>query len=253
MPEIHLMRVFIGPDGAGGNPLAVFLDGQAIPPARRLAVTAELGYSETVFVDDLDQGRIAIFVPTSELPFAGHPTVGTAWLLHEIGRPVATLRVPAGEVPTWRDGQWTWVRARPSWVDFKIKPNFVQMANATEVDALPGRADEPWLYAWAWLDEGAGRLRARCFPTWAGIDEDEASGAAAVLMGAAFVRELQISQGVGSEIVARPGPDSTVEIGGRCNLIEVRDYIGHAPDVVDAARSGPTTAQSVQTDARQVR
>jgi PhzF family phenazine biosynthesis protein len=80
VPEIHLVSVFIDPDGAGGNPLAVFLDGQAIPPARRLAVTAELGYSETVFVDDLDEGRIAIFVPTSELPFAGHPTVGTAWL-----------------------------------------------------------------------------------------------------------------------------------------------------------------------------
>ena len=228
VPEFHLVSVFLGPDGAGGNLLAVFLDGQAIPPDRRLAVTAELGYSETVFVDDLDEGRIAIFVPTSELPFAGHPTVGTAWLLHEIGHTVATLRVPAGEVPAWRDAQWTWVRARPSWIDFKVNPNIVQMANANEVDALPGRADEPWLYAWAWLDEGAGRLRARSFPTWAGLDEDEASGAAAVLMGAAHGRELQISQGVGSEIVARPGPDGTVEIGGRCDLVEVREYAGYA-------------------------
>jgi predicted PhzF superfamily epimerase YddE/YHI9 len=227
-PEIHLVSVFVGPDGAGGNPLAVFLDRKAIPPAWRLAVTAELGYSETVFVDDLDEGRIVIFVPTSELPFAGHPTVGTAWLLDEINRPVATLHVPAGEVPAWRDGQWTWVRARPSWVDFKVKPNFIQMASATEVDALPGRADEPWLYAWAWLDEAAGRLRARSFPTWAGIGEDEASGAAAVLMGAALGSELQISQGVGSEILARPGPGGTVEIGG-CNLVEVREYVGHVP------------------------
>ena len=96
------------------------------PPARRLAVTAELGYSETVFVDDLDEGQIAIFVPASELPFAGHPTVGTAWLLHEIGRPVAALRVPAGVVPAWCDVQRTWVRARPSWVDFRVKPNFVR-------------------------------------------------------------------------------------------------------------------------------
>ena len=71
-------------------------------------------------------------------------------------------------------------------------------------------------------------MRARSFPTWAGIDEDEASGAAAVLMGAALGRELQISQGVASEIVARPGPDETVEIGGRCHLVEVREYAGHA-------------------------
>jgi predicted PhzF superfamily epimerase YddE/YHI9 len=118
------------------------------------------------------------------------------------------------------------VRARPSWIDFRVKPNFVQMATATEVDALPGQTDQPWLYAWAWLDEGSGRLRARSFPTWAGIDEDEASGAAAVLMGATLGRKLQISQGVGSEIVARPGPGGTVEIGGRCNLVEVREYVG---------------------------
>jgi predicted PhzF superfamily epimerase YddE/YHI9 len=49
MPTLHLVRVFRGTNGAGGNPLAVFLDGKAIPPDRRLAVTAELGYSESVF------------------------------------------------------------------------------------------------------------------------------------------------------------------------------------------------------------
>jgi predicted PhzF superfamily epimerase YddE/YHI9 len=228
MPELHLVRVFIGTRRTGGNPLAVFLEGKAIPPDRRLAVTAELGYSETVFVDDLDKGRIAIFVPTSELPFAGHPTVGTAWLLTELGHPVSQLRPPAGIVPTWRDGELTWVRARPQWVDFRVNPNFVQLASSADVDALPGRADEPWLYAWAWQDEKAGRLRVRSFPTWAGIEEDEAGGAPAVLMGARLGRELTISQGVGSEISVRPGPDHTVEIGGRCGLVEVREYAGRA-------------------------
>jgi predicted PhzF superfamily epimerase YddE/YHI9 len=239
MPTFHLVRVFIGTNGAGGNPLAVFLDGKAIPPDRRLAVTAELGYSESVFVDDLDQGRLAIFVPTSELPFAGHPTVGAAWLLDQIGHPVDILRVPAGDVPTWRDAEWTWVRAQPKWIDFRVNPNFVQMANAAEVDALPGSSDEPWLYAWAWIDEPAGRLRARSFPTWAGIEEDEASGAAAVLMGGRLGRELLISQGVGSEIVARPGPDGTVEIGGRCSLAEVGEYVGHG--LSQAAPPRPAT------------
>lgn len=239
MPELHLVRVFIGSDGTGGNPLAVFLDGKVIPPDRRLAVTAELGYSETVFVDDIDDGRIAIFVPTSELPFAGHPTVGAAWLLNQIGHPIENLRVPAGEVPTWRDAEWTWVRAHPKWIDFRVKPKFVHMTSAAEVDALPGRTDQPWLYAWAWLDERAGWLRARSFPTWAGIDEDEASGAAAVLMGERLGRELLISQGLGSEIVARPGPDGTVEIGGRCSLVGVREYVGQA--LTQASPSHPGT------------
>ena len=228
MPELHLVRVFIGPRGVGGNPLAVFLDGMAIPRDSRLAVTADLGYSETVYVDDPDAGAISIYVPTSELPFAGHPAVGTAWLLTELGHEISRLQPPAGDVPTWREGDLTWIRARPQWVEFRVAPNFVQLASPAEVDALPDRADEPWLYAWAWQDEDAGRVRARSFPTWAGITEDEASGAVAVLLGARLGRALAISQGVGSEIAVGLGPDGTIEIGGRCALVEVREYTGRA-------------------------
>lgn len=224
MPQFHVVRVFVGPGDTGGNELGVFLDGAAIPQDRRLAVTAELGFSETVFVDDLATAQIAIFVPAAELPFAGHPTVGTSWLLAEVGRPVSVLRVPAGDVPTWRESDLTWIRARPAWVDFRVLPRFVEYASAPEVDALPGHSSEPWLYAWAWEDKSAGRLRSRSFPTWAGIAEDEASGAAAVLMGARLGRSVTIRQGVGSEISVEPGPEGTVEVGGRCTLVEVRDY-----------------------------
>jgi predicted PhzF superfamily epimerase YddE/YHI9 len=123
-----------------------------------------------------------------------------------------------------RDGDLTWIRARPAWVDFRVLPRFVEYAAAAEVDALPGRSSEPWLYAWAWEDESEGRLRARSFPTWAGIAEDEASGAAAVLMGARLGRSVTIRQGIGSEINVQPGAEGTVEVGGRCTLVEVRDY-----------------------------
>ncbi len=228
MPEFHLVRVFVGREGSGGNPLAVFMDGRAIPHERRLALTADLGYSETVYVDDPATGRIEIYVPTSELPFAGHPAVGTAWLLTELGFTTTRLEVPAGPVPTWREDDLTWIRARPEWVDFRVKPNFVELPSSAAVDALPDHAEEPWLYAWAWQDESAGRIRARSFPTWAGITEDEASGAAAVLVGARVGRPLTISQGIGSEIAVRPGLGGTVEIGGRCVLVEVREYDGSA-------------------------
>ena len=80
------------------------LDGAAVPPAARQAVAAELGFSETVFVDDAATGELRIHTPTVELPLAGHPLVGTAWLLAETGTPVDTLRPPAGDVPTWREG-----------------------------------------------------------------------------------------------------------------------------------------------------
>ena len=71
-------------------------------------MAAELGLSETVFVDDARQGVLRIFTPATELEFAGHPTVGSAWLLAREGEPVEVLRPPAGEVPVrYADGRRT--------------------------------------------------------------------------------------------------------------------------------------------------
>jgi len=81
MPELHVLRVFLGDGGTGGNPLGVFLDGGSVPEGRRQDVAADLGFSETVFVDDAARGEIRIYTPAVEIPFAGHPVVGTAWLL----------------------------------------------------------------------------------------------------------------------------------------------------------------------------
>ena len=115
--ELNVLRVFLGPDGGGGNPLGVFLDGTGIEPERRQAVALELGYSETVFVDEVHDAsaHVAIFTPGSELPFAGHPTVGTSWFLAERGQPVDVLHCKAGDVATWQADGSTWVRARAEW------------------------------------------------------------------------------------------------------------------------------------------
>ena len=220
MTELHVLRVFVGPDGGGGNPLGIFLNGSAVPADRRQATAAELGFSETVFVDDRGLGAIRIFTPASELAFAGHPTVGTAWLLRETGTPVDMLRPPAGEVGVRHDIERTWVRARADWVhDIR----FEQLASAVEVEAHPGQPmGTPGLYVWAWEDEASGLLRSRYFATDVGILEDEATGAAAVVMGDRLGQPVTIRQGVGSEIVVRPQDDGTVEIGGRVELLEVR-------------------------------
>src|SRR5262245_11587415 len=97
----------------GGNQLGVFLDGAAVPEDRRQATALALGFAETVFVDDAVAGAIRIFTPTTELGFAGHPSVGAAWLLRETGPPVAILRPPAGDLPVRHDETMTYVSARP--------------------------------------------------------------------------------------------------------------------------------------------
>ncbi len=75
MTDIEVLRVFTDTDGQYGNPLGVVLDGAAIPdPNERQQLATGLGYSETIFFDDLEAGRIQIFTPAVEIPFAGHPT-----------------------------------------------------------------------------------------------------------------------------------------------------------------------------------
>jgi len=219
MATLQLLRVFCSDDGSGGNPLGVFLDGREVPPERRQAVAADLGLSEIVFVDDAQRGEIRIFTPAVELDFAGHPTVGTAWLLEGVG----ALRVAAGEVPVRREGEIVYVTARPEWGP---PHEFAELASPDEVDALEGPpGGHDLITAWSWIDEPAGVVRARAFLDRIGIAEDEATGSAATKLCAQLGRAIDIRQGRSSRILARPGESGLVEIGGRSVLDEVRDYV----------------------------
>jgi predicted PhzF superfamily epimerase YddE/YHI9 len=232
MTDLHVLRVFCGDDGSGGNPLGVFLDGGQIPAAERPGVAADLGFSETVFVDDPASGRVRIYTPAVELAFAGHPLVGTAWVLAREREPVDTLRPPAGEVPARVDDERAYVAGRPEWAP---PFEFEQLGSPDEVDALegpPGGRDA--VGAWAWIDEPAGVLRERVFAARFGIPEDEATGAAAVRLGGLLGRPLDIRQGRGSRILTRPAAGGMVEIAGRVALDEVRPYSG--------ATSGPKSS-----------
>jgi predicted PhzF superfamily epimerase YddE/YHI9 len=211
-PAAIVVDVFAGEDGGGGNRLGVFVE----PPfgAERFQLVAtELGYSETVFVTDARRGALRIHTPAVELPLAGHPLVGAAHVLAGDPRFEGVLRPPAGEVSTFREDGRTWIRARPEWV-----PHFDRLQRSTPADVDAHRAvDVPadaCLQVWAWIDEAAGIVRARVFPRAHGIDEDEATGGAAILLCDALGRELVIRQGAGSEIRARP-LDGLVAIGGR--------------------------------------
>jgi predicted PhzF superfamily epimerase YddE/YHI9 len=224
MARLHVLKVFVGEDGAGGNPLGVFLEGGEVPEGDRQSVAADLGFSETVFVDDAERGELRIFTPGSELPFAGHPLVGTAWLLAREGFETPTLLPPAGEVPVRFGEELTFISGRPEWApEFK----HVQLGSPAEVEALDGPPDAHDLAGvWAWEDRGAGVVRVRVFAPRVGVEEDEATGANAVRLAARLGREITIRQGLGSLIFAKPKADGSVEIGGRVEPVEVREYKG---------------------------
>jgi trans-2,3-dihydro-3-hydroxyanthranilate isomerase len=73
----------------GGNPLAVFPDAEGLTDAEMQSLAAEFNLSETTFVlppaDKNNTARVRIFNRKSEMPFAGHPNVGTAWVLRDRG------------------------------------------------------------------------------------------------------------------------------------------------------------------------
>ena len=72
----------------GGNPLAVVLDAEGLSDTQMQQVAREFNYSETTFVLPAEQGhdrRVRIFTPAREVPFAGHPNVGTAFVLASLG------------------------------------------------------------------------------------------------------------------------------------------------------------------------
>jgi predicted PhzF superfamily epimerase YddE/YHI9 len=204
MTSVDVLRVFTDASGASGNRLGVVRDAGDIGHARRQAIATELGYSETVFVQR--DSHVQIFTPALELAFAGHPMVGSAWLL---GEPV--LHVAAGEVRTRVQGDRAWVLARAEWC-----PPFArrQLATPAEVDACVAPTGGA-LHVWAWSDEPRGRIRARVFAPDLGVPEDPATGSATVALCAQLGRAISVDQGPHCEIEARPLADGTIELGGR--------------------------------------
>jgi trans-2,3-dihydro-3-hydroxyanthranilate isomerase len=86
-----------------GNQLAVFTDARGLGDETMQALALEMGFSETTFVLPPEQGgtaRVRIFTPWTELPFAGHPILGTAWVLAApLQRSTVDLETGRGLVP----------------------------------------------------------------------------------------------------------------------------------------------------------
>ena len=215
--DVTVLRVFTDVAGNFGNPLGV-VDAATVGPDQRQALAAQLGYSETIFVDlpaaDSHTAHARIYTPLTELPFAGHPTVGASWWLRARGTPVNTLQVPAGVVQVSYDDDVTAISARSEWApEFAIhdldSPDDVVAADTADFP------DDVAHYLWAWIDKAKGKLRSRFFATNLGVTEDEATGSAAVRITDYLSRDLSITQGNGSLIETTWSPQGWVQVAGR--------------------------------------
>ena len=95
----------------GGNPLAVVLDAEGLSTEEMQAIATEFNYSETTFVlpprDKTNDAEVRIFTPVQELAFAGHPNVGTAFVLAGIAKEPkpAPLRFSLPPGPSPKEGR----------------------------------------------------------------------------------------------------------------------------------------------------
>ena len=125
----RLLNVFaIEGDPFSGNPLAVFPDAATLSSHQMQSWARQLNLSETAFVTALDvdtsSASVRIFTPSYEMPFAGHPTLGTAHVVADLiastslrsktsGPDAVSLSMPAGLIPVSRVGQTWQLRANP--------------------------------------------------------------------------------------------------------------------------------------------
>ena len=124
-----------------GNQLAVFLDGRGLSTERMQAIAREMNFSESTFILPSEAAgtdvRMRIFTPTSELPMAGHPTVGSTFALAHTGTISAgqsrfVFGLGVGPVPV--DLEWDGDRLRFAWMT-QLKPEFGPAIDAREAVA----------------------------------------------------------------------------------------------------------------------
>lgn len=227
MRHCYVVRVFtVGTDG--GNPLGVIPDSTGLSEDDMQAIAARLGFSESVFIF-WEKGEITptlrIFTPAVEMPFAGHPLVGTGWVLNTLGPGAERLRIAIGDVGVETRGAETWVdtpridrHVEPDALDLSLGipgrrawrvsvPSeylLVELEHASVVEAAEPNLEAvarlaDGLYAFAETGEG---IRSRFFAPRLGVDEDPATGSAAVALAA--VREHEGIASGASTIVQGP-------------------------------------------------
>jgi trans-2,3-dihydro-3-hydroxyanthranilate isomerase len=229
--SFRILNVFTeGDNPFSGNPLCVFEDATSLSDQDMQDLARQLNLSETTFVTAGDaevSANVRIFTPNYEMPFAGHPTLGTAYVVRELSgaQDAVLLRMPAGDIPVRVAGDvWTLqanaprslpvevshsdltamigltancVAAEPLWVDTGTMQLILPLRSAEDVRAavadpkllaeFGARGDGESL-VYLWAPTGPETIEARLFFTQNGAAiEDPATGSACANLGGWFL------------------------------------------------------------------
>jgi trans-2,3-dihydro-3-hydroxyanthranilate isomerase len=238
----------------------VIPDPSGLDDAAMQAIATELGFSESTFIEDQPDGvpLVRIFTPVDELPFAGHPLVGTAWVLTVHGSGTQTaLRCGIGDVAIRTDGEMVWIDAPmngrvvpasdvPGFLDRAGIPGAISTSRVllpkeyvigelATFDAVARLEPDMDVLAEVFgvlvYARDGDHVLARFFAPGTGVAEDPATGSAAVALATALQARgeasgtLRIDQG---ESIGHPSrielrwEGDTASIGGTVVLDEVR-------------------------------
>ena len=126
-----------------GNQLAVFLDAENLSSNEMQKMAREINFAESIFVTKLDKennkAEIKIFTPSQEMQFAGHPIIGTSWvLINKIfnnSPENITLNVPIGPIAIHQSDNLIWLKAaQPKFWDIFSKEDFTFFSNLKKED-----------------------------------------------------------------------------------------------------------------------
>ncbi|WP_373974469.1 PhzF family phenazine biosynthesis protein [Chitinibacter sp. SCUT-21] len=132
--KYQVVNVFVTDELWSGNPLAVFEPEETLSDETMLRLGQQMNLSEITFVRPSDKAdaHVRIFTPSYEMPFAGHPTLGTSYVI-AAGRKQLMLEMQAGIIPVEIDGEQITLSANsPS---YRAGPDVAELAAAFNIDA----------------------------------------------------------------------------------------------------------------------
>jgi PhzF family phenazine biosynthesis protein len=160
VPTFHYRIVNVFAEAPlAGNPLCVFEDARGLDDATMQALALQFNLSETTFVlpSAVATARVRIFTPSFEMPFAGHPTLGTAHVVRGLATTgdAVTLEMRAGVIPVTADGdRWTLAANAPKHRPVAAtRAELAAMLGLEPADVAPHPAAPP-----LWVDTGSEQL-----------------------------------------------------------------------------------------------